>query len=92
MSNEYVIKTTTHDIYFNQEHFFMLTERERKVLELRFSLYGNEKLSLVETGKLIESLHKNGKTISRERVRQIQSKALRKLRNPSRHIKVIVHS
>lgn len=49
-----------------------LTERERKVLELRFCLNGRQPLTLVETG--------NEFGVSRERVRSIEAGALRKLR------------
>ena len=53
-----------------------LTERERKVLELRFGLEDGE----VHT---LEEFH-----VTRERIRQIESKALRKLRHPSRSRKL----
>jgi RNA polymerase primary sigma factor len=50
-----------------------LTEQERQVLELRFGLEGEERHTLAEIGRLLE--------VSRERVRQVELKALRKLRN-----------
>jgi len=55
-------------------HFLMenLRPRERKVLDLRFGLTGNGTHSLRQIGHLLR--------ISKERVRQIQNKALRKLR------------
>ena len=57
-----------------------LTERERKVLELRFGLEDGEVHTLEEVG---EEFH-----VTRERIRQIESKALRKLRHPSRSRKL----
>ena len=53
-----------------------LTKREEEVLELRFGLYDGTCHTLEEVGK------KFG--VTRERIRQIESKALRKLRHPSR--------
>ena len=53
-----------------------LTDRERRVIELRFGLDGGRPLTLEEVGK---EFH-----VTRERIRQIESKALRKLRNPNR--------
>lgn len=50
-----------------------LTERERKVLYLRFGVIDNKTRTLEEVGKIFN--------ITRERVRQIEAKALRKLRN-----------
>ncbi len=50
-----------------------LTEREMKIIELRFGLHGEGPYTLQETGKLLG--------ITRERVRQIQEKALAKIRN-----------
>lgn len=52
-----------------------LTDRERKVLNIRFGLDGNEPMTLIETGKLFN--------VSGDRIRQIESNALRKLRAPS---------
>jgi RNA polymerase primary sigma factor len=49
-----------------------LTDREMKIIQMRFGLTGNAPLTLEETGKLLG--------ITRERVRQIQEKALQKLK------------
>lgn len=57
-----------------------LTPREQKVLQLRFGLYGEEEHTLEETGNIID--------VTKERVRQIEAKALRKLRHPSRRHKL----
>lgn len=57
-----------------------LTEREGKVLRMRFGLDGNKPLTLEEVGKVFG--------VTRERIRQIESKALRKLRHPSRRRKL----
>ena len=53
-----------------------LTERERKVLTLRFGLIDGRARTLEEVGKEVN--------VTRERIRQIEAKALRKLRHPSR--------
>jgi RNA polymerase primary sigma factor len=53
-----------------------LTERERKVLELRFGLIDGYQRTLEEVGKQYK--------VTRERIRQIEAKALRKLRHPTR--------
>ena len=53
-----------------------LTERERKVFELRFGLSDGYARTLEETGKQFR--------VTRERIRQIEAKALRKMRHPSR--------
>ncbi len=53
-----------------------LTEREQTVLSLRFGLGGKPPQTLAETGEAIGT--------SQERVRQIEAKALRKLRHPNR--------
>ena len=57
-----------------------LTEREQKVLKLRFGLVDGRPRTLEEVGK---EFH-----VTRERIRQIEAKALRKLRHPSRSKKL----
>ncbi len=57
-----------------------LTEREQKVLRLRFGLDDGRPRTLEEVGK---EFH-----VTRERIRQIEAKALRKLRHPSRSKKL----
>lgn len=57
-----------------------LTERERRVLELRFGLEDGRSRTLEEVGKEFN--------VTRERIRQIEAKALRKLRHPSRSRKL----
>ena len=58
-----------------------LTHREAHVIKLRFGLYDGRSRTLEEVGKEFD--------ITRERIRQIEAKALRKLRHPSRarHLK-----
>ena len=53
-----------------------LTPREAKVLKLRFGLQDGRMRTLEEVGKEFD--------VTRERIRQIEAKALRKLRHPSR--------
>ncbi len=55
-----------------------LSEQEQHVLRLRFGLEGNERHTLAEIGRLLQ--------VSRERVRQVELKALRKLRNLTRKL------
>ncbi len=57
-----------------------LTEREQKVLRLRFGLDDGRARTLEEVGKQFN--------VTRERIRQIEAKALRKLRHPSRSRKL----
>jgi RNA polymerase primary sigma factor len=59
----------------------VLTERERQVLEMRFGLRDGKDYTLEEVGKYFN--------VTRERIRQIEAKALRKLRHPtrSRHLR-----
>ncbi|MBM3131566.1 MAG: RNA polymerase sigma factor RpoD [Chloroflexi bacterium] len=57
-----------------------LTERERKVLQLRFGLEDGRSRTLEEVGREFE--------VTRERIRQIEAKALRKLRYPTRSTKL----
>jgi RNA polymerase primary sigma factor len=55
-----------------------LSEQERQVLQLRFGLEGEERQTLAEIGRRLE--------VSRERVRQVELKALRKLRHLTRRL------
>jgi DNA-binding CsgD family transcriptional regulator len=59
----------------------VLSERERQVLELRFGLVDGKDHTLEEVGQCFN--------VTRERIRQIEAKALRKLRHPtrSRHLR-----
>ena len=59
-----------------QDVLHTLTEREQKVLALRFGLVDGHPRTLEEVGKMFN--------VTRERIRQIEAKALRKLRHPSR--------
>ena len=58
------------------EALLTLTERERRILELRFGLTDGYERTLEEVGKRYK--------VTRERIRQIEAKALRKLRHPTR--------
>jgi RNA polymerase primary sigma factor len=64
-----------------QNALSVLTERERQVLEMRFGLLDGRDYTLEEVGKYFQ--------VTRERIRQIEAKALRKLRHPtrSRHLR-----
>ncbi len=64
-----------------QNALSVLTERERQVLEMRFGLHDGRDYTLEEVGKYFN--------VTRERIRQIEAKALRKLRHPtrSRHLR-----
>jgi RNA polymerase sigma factor, sigma-70 family len=57
-----------------------LTDREARVIKLRFGLEDGRTRTLEEVGKEFN--------VTRERIRQIESKALRKLRQPSRSRKL----
>ena len=57
-----------------------LTDRERQVIQLRFGLIDGRARTLEEVGKEFN--------VTRERIRQIEAKALRKLRHPSRSKKL----
>ena len=64
------LKETTHSVLAG------LTPREAKVLRMRFGIDMNTDHTLEEVGKQFD--------VTRERIRQIEAKALRKLRHPSR--------
>ncbi|MCP4036366.1 MAG: sigma-70 family RNA polymerase sigma factor, partial [bacterium] len=64
------LKETTGDVLAG------LTPREAKVLRMRFGIDMNTDHTLEEVGKQFD--------VTRERIRQIEAKALRKLRHPSR--------
>lgn len=68
---ESVFSLTLHDIL--EQSLDTLTEREKKIINLRFGLSGEGPLTLEEIGKKL--------SITRERVRQIQNKAISRLRN-----------
>jgi RNA polymerase primary sigma factor len=57
-----------------------LSDREAKVLRMRFGLAGNRTMTLEEVGKEFG--------VTRERIRQIEAKALRKLKHPSKRKKL----
>ncbi len=60
-----------------------LDDREGKVIRLHFGLEDGSSRTLAEIGSIFG--------LSRERIRQIKTEALRKLRNPSRGAKLFVH-
>jgi RNA polymerase primary sigma factor len=62
----------------NQAALDILSERERTVLELRFGLKEEQHYSLQEIGQRLG--------VTGERVRQIEARALRKLRHPTRSL------
>jgi RNA polymerase nonessential primary-like sigma factor len=63
-----------------QELLADLTGRERDVIEMRFGLLDGTPYSLSDVGRSLE--------LSRERVRQIEAKALQKLRQPKRRNRI----
>jgi len=69
---------TLHSMLKEEIHSVLdtLDERERKILELRFGIHDGTSRTLEEVGSEFN--------VTRERVRQIESKALRKLRHPTR--------
>ncbi len=76
------VEATSHIMLKEQlaEVLETLTPREAKVLQLRFGLIDGRQRTLEEVGKEFN--------VTRERIRQIESKALRKLRHPSRSKKL----
>jgi RNA polymerase nonessential primary-like sigma factor len=75
---EKMMRESLHDEL--QDLLAELTNRERDVIQMRFGLSDGQTHSLAEIGKVLE--------LSRERVRQIESKALQKLRQPKRRSRV----
>ncbi len=71
---EQVLNSTLQDIFISVLND--LSKREKQVIKLRFGLEGEGQRTLHETGKILG--------ITRERVRQIQEKAIHKLRNHER--------
>ena len=68
------------EVFDCQAASLQLTEREQKVLKLRFGLEDGRQRTLEEVGREFD--------VTRERIRQIEAKALRKLRHPSRSKKL----
>ncbi len=73
-ATHYGLREATHDVLSS------LTPREAKVLRMRFGINMNTDHTLEEVGKQFD--------VTRERIRQIEAKALRKLRHPSRSEKL----
>ena len=71
---EYTRKSMNRDALFSVMHD--LTDREERVLRLRYGLDDNRPRTLEEVGKEFG--------VTRERIRQIEAKAIRKLRHPTR--------
>lgn len=76
------VEQATHNVLCEQieEALSTLTEREEKVLRMRFGLYDGHVRTLEEVGKEFN--------VTRERIRQIEAKALRKLKHPNRSRKL----
>ena len=79
-SNEEPLDRVERSIHQEQLGRWMsyLSDQERQVLNLRFGLEGEERHTLAEIGRMLE--------VSRERVRQVELKALRKLRHLTRRL------
>ncbi len=75
---EYARKKAMHEAVF--EALNQLTPRERRVIELRFGLIDGKNRTLEDVGKEFD--------VTRERIRQIEAKAIKKLRHPSRSKKL----
>ena len=69
-------KTTYVSFLISSRILSSLTPREERVLRMRFGIEMNTDHTLEEVGKQFD--------VTRERIRQIEAKALRKLRHPSR--------
>ena len=78
--SEYYLKETMFKIMYLKEQLLeimdTLSPREKKVLKMRFGIDNGRPRTLEEVGKEFD--------VTRERIRQIEAKALRKLRHPSR--------
>lgn len=72
------LSTTLSDVVSN------LTTREAKVINLMYGLEGNDPLTLEQVGELFD--------LSKTRIAQIEAKALRKMRHPSRSIELREHT
>ena len=66
----------SHLVQETKEALATLTPREARIIELRFGIGEESDATLEEVGQ--------GFSVTRERIRQIEAKALRKLRHPSR--------
>lgn len=90
---DYIEDKTAEDPYHETEELLFkeeidallatLPDREREVLKMRFGLDGGYQLTLEEVGLYFE--------VTRERIRQIEAKALRRLRYPKKSIKIKDH-
>lgn len=68
--------------------FAALTEREAKILCYRFGLEDGLEHTVSETAPTVPNVREPSQTVTRERVRQIEQRALRKLRHP-RRVKIL---
>lgn len=77
ISDDYSMKSSEEETkYLLNEALDTLTKRQRTVLKHRFGLGGGEEKTLEEVGKIMKT--------NKERIRQIEAVALRKLRHPAR--------